>query len=398
MILRFLVLFLLPGLAWAKTGLTLQRIESLPASQRHVWLEYWEKSRAARAHDQATLQRELSVRKLRQPENPPKGGLFQPPSDARQALEVARNVVSFQSPSGGWSKNISFQKGPRRPGMHWARIDGANPWHFVGTFDNGATTTQLAFLARLIAQGHKEFRPTFNRGLDYILDAQYPNGGWPQVWPLEGDYHDAITINDNATYNILSLLRDVASGKGDYAFVDKARRARAKKAFDNGLRLLLRLQAVRDGRYTIWFGQYDPLTLKPIPARRQEPVALVTLESAWLVRLLMSIPNPPRRIIQAIEDALAWFEQTRIIGIRHSTRDGNTYYELSPTHYGAWWARFYDANTNQPIFAGAQNGKIYRSFEEMWKNGNRANYIFYTPTPEELLKHDRKVWERRLRN
>jgi len=32
----------------------------------------------------------------------------------------------------------------------------------------------------------------------YLLAAQFPNGGWPQVWPLEGGYHDAITYNDNA--------------------------------------------------------------------------------------------------------------------------------------------------------------------------------------------------------
>jgi PelA/Pel-15E family pectate lyase len=32
----------------------------------------------------------------------------------------------------------------------------------------------------------------------YLLAAQFPNGGWPQVWPLEGGYHDAVTFNDNA--------------------------------------------------------------------------------------------------------------------------------------------------------------------------------------------------------
>ena len=40
------------------------------------------------------------------------------------------------------------------------------------------------------------------KGLNFILAAQYPNGGWPQGYPLEGAYHDDITLNDNAMMQI----------------------------------------------------------------------------------------------------------------------------------------------------------------------------------------------------
>ena len=61
-------------------------------------------------------------------------------------------------------------------------------WHYVGTFDNDATFTELSFLARVItagnAPGNAYYIASFQRGMDYVLAAQYPNGGWPQVWPL----------------------------------------------------------------------------------------------------------------------------------------------------------------------------------------------------------------------
>jgi hypothetical protein len=57
------------------------------------------------------------------------------------------------------------------------------------------------------------WRASFLRGVRYLLAAQFPNGGWPQVWPLEGGYHDAITYNDNAVTEAADLLTDVSKAK-----------------------------------------------------------------------------------------------------------------------------------------------------------------------------------------
>ncbi len=90
-------------------------------------------------------------------------------------------------------------------------------WHYVGTLDNDATNTELHFLARLSAAlpGHDgdPYRAGFLRGMRYLLNAQFPNGGWPQVWPLEGGYHDAITFNDDAVTESAELLTDAATGQ-----------------------------------------------------------------------------------------------------------------------------------------------------------------------------------------
>ena len=93
----------------------------------------------------------------------------------------------------------------------------------------------MQFLARMVhATGDARYRAAFDRGVDYLLAAQYPNGGWPQFFPLREGYYSHITFNDNAMISVLTVLREAAAGKPPYAFVDERpphegqrRRARA---------------------------------------------------------------------------------------------------------------------------------------------------------------------------
>ena len=79
-----------------------------------------------------------------------------------EALIVARNILSFQTPAGGWGKNQPRNVAPRQPGQHWvadgnpkaptpADFDKPDAWSYVGTIDNDATTTEIRFLARMAA-------------------------------------------------------------------------------------------------------------------------------------------------------------------------------------------------------------------------------------------------------
>src|SRR5690606_16474001 len=152
-------------------------------------------------------------------------------------------------------------KGPRAPGMHWTS-QGGEGWHYVGTVDNEATLSQLRFLAAVYeARKDQPAKEGFLRGLGYLLDAQYPNGGWPQVWPLQGGYHDHVTFNDGAMIRVMEFLDEVASGR--WSFVPADLRKRAGKAVENGTRCLLAAQYVRDGRRTVWGAQHDAIRLQP---------------------------------------------------------------------------------------------------------------------------------------
>ena len=201
-----------------------------------------------------------------------------------EARRIADIVVSFQTPAGGWSKNIDLSNHTRQSDERYSHDGGSrftdqsdndrplyDTWSYVGTFDNDATTTELRYLAKVItalrADSATPYRTAFSRGLEYILAAQYPNGGWPQVWPLEGGYHDAITFNDGAMLHVIAFQLDLATGLNDYAFVTPVQRAQTAASFARGLNCLLACQIKIANARTIWCQQHDMLTLEPCSAR-----------------------------------------------------------------------------------------------------------------------------------
>src|SRR5689334_4642598 len=99
-----------------------------------------------------------------------------------EAIRIANNFLLYQRHDGGWPKNIRMAE-PLKPADRAKVIDEADLND--STIDNSATWTQLRYLARVYDGTHDDrYRDAFNRGLDYLLRAQYPNGGWPQYFPL----------------------------------------------------------------------------------------------------------------------------------------------------------------------------------------------------------------------
>ncbi|HYP53834.1 MAG TPA: pectate lyase, partial [Pyrinomonadaceae bacterium] len=194
-----------------------------------------------------------------------------------EAVRVADNVLLYQHDNGGWSKNIDMA----RPLDERERAEVLKLKPSTGSnIDNGATYTQLAFLARVYpAARHERHREAFLKGLDYLLAAQYDNGGWPQYFPLRKGYYSHVTFNDGAMTGVMRLLRDITRKRAAYTFVDEARRLRAGRAVERGVELILRAQVVVGGRRTVWAAQHDAATLAPAPARKFEPASLSGGES-----------------------------------------------------------------------------------------------------------------------
>src|SRR5690606_36220823 len=114
------------------------------------------------------------------------------------AVTLADHVLAYQTGSGGWPKNTDMSVAPG------AEFNALSESARAPTIDNGGTTTQLQFLARVItAHPVSVHRAAFERGLDYLLVSQYENGGWPQFYPLRKGYYTHITYNDNAMVNVL---------------------------------------------------------------------------------------------------------------------------------------------------------------------------------------------------
>jgi PelA/Pel-15E family pectate lyase len=388
--------------------LTAERIAALPAKSRPDWEKYRERSDRQLRADQTFLRTEMRQHGMKQSVVPPAGRhatsipLDKPAAwyGEADALRVADIVVSFQTPAGGWSKNLNLSHHVRAPGegfspdnrsSYLGEVDFDAPhdtnWNYVGTFDNSATTTQLRYLAKVIAAvGPRQsapYRASFLRGIDYIFAAQYPNGGWPQVWPLQGGYHDAITYNDSAIVNILTLLRAAASGTDEFAFVPGRTRAQAAASVKRGIDCILATQIVVDGRRTIWCQQHDPLTLQPASARNYEMPSQGAGESASIVTFLMTLPKPSPRVVAAVHDAVAWYEKNKIHDVAYKRTDEGRRLVAAPGN-GPIWARYYEIGTDRPIF-GDRDKTIHDDVNEISLE-RRTGYSWYGDAAAQALK------------
>ncbi|MBV2128702.1 pectate lyase [Arsukibacterium indicum] len=347
------------------------------------WNDYYRQSAQVLAADQAAINAELAALNETEVRLPAASRRFGFDTDAPASWYhtdagkvVLSSILSLQTPSGGWSKRTDMSQ-PRQPGQHF----GVEP-NYVPTFDNSATTTQLRVLARAFtATGRAEYAEAFYRGLQLIFKAQYPNGGWPQTYPLRGDYHDHITLNDGVMADILNLLLDISLQTGDFAFVSPQMKQRSQLHFNRGVALLLKLQVHTADRLTIWAGQYHHRTLAPAAARAYEMVALASSESAAITELLMRIVNPEPAVVNAVTQAANWFLQHQLANLYWHPVD--RVLVAKPGSHRIW-PRFAEIGSNKALFAD-RDGKILYDVHQVSLE-RRQGYAWYTATPEQTLQ------------
>ncbi len=397
-------------------SLTREHIAQLPRAQRAAWLTYLQRSEAQERADRAALAAEL--RPGETPPPPPKavgGGADKAPLDrdpawyrTAEARRIADTVVSFQTPAGGWSKNQDRGGPPRLRGQRFANdaetmeLNPANfdaPrdrfWTFVGSFDNNATTHEMRYLAQMAAalpgKEGDAYRASFVKGVRYILAAQYPNGGWPQNYPLEGGFHDGITFNDNVVAVVVMLLQDVAEDP-QYRFVPADLRSRAATAVRHGTDIILKAQVRKDGRRLGWPQQVDALTLAPISARNYEPRSIASGETTDILMFLMRQPNPSPEIRQAVDGAIAWLRESAVYNVEF-TRTPQGRKLLPKDGAGPLWSRNYDLVTNKPIF-GDKDQTIHDDVNFI-SEGRRNGYSWWVDAPKKALAAYPE-WQRRV--
>jgi PelA/Pel-15E family pectate lyase len=369
----------------ATSFFSVNRLARLKPAERAAWTRYLAASDKQRAADQALLAAE--VRAAGKPRMAPapyrKEFHFaesMTPSwlASDEGRRVTATVLSFQTPSGGWSKHVDLLGRPRKPGeSFYSENDG---WHYIATLDNDTTTEQIRFVAAAAAvTGDAAAGASFSKGLDYLLAAQFPNGCWPQVYPLQGGYHDAITFNDDAILNVMRLLDDVAAGRVKVATPKQQRHAAAAAA--RGLKCIVATQ-VREGLDagvpTIWAQQNDPLTREAAPARRYELAGLASRESANLVAYLMTLPSPPADVAEAVYAAADWFGKHAIKGYDYDAKHG---LRANPNG-GPIWARLTELDTARPIFSNRDGVKRY-DWNEL--TDRRYGYTWYCHEPAAVL-------------
>ncbi|HTQ39004.1 MAG TPA: pectate lyase [Pirellulales bacterium] len=308
------------------------------------------------------------------------------------AKKIAANILTYQADLGGWPKNIDTTAKP-----YTGDREKLDP-----TFDNSATTDELRYLAHMYQATHDEqYRAAILKGIDYILKAQYPNGGWPQFYPPHNHtpYQRYITFNDDAMVRLMEFLREVYSNEL-FDFVDADRRQAAHTAFNKGIDCILKCQIKVDGKLTVWCAQHDEVDFSPRPARSYELVSLSGSESVGIVRLLMSLDHPSPEVVQAVDGAVSWFEQAKITGIRVERRPdakspkGTNKVVVEDPNAPPIWARFYEIGTNRPIFSDRDGVAKHDLSEIGYERRNGYNWLDYWPAA--LLKKEYPVWKTKL--
>ncbi len=311
-----------------------------------------------------------------------------------EAIRIADYLLLYQFSSGGWPKNIDMVRVLTPAQKNELAVQKLAD---DATIDNSATYTQLRYLAKVYTSTKLErFRESFLRGFDYLIKAQYANGGWPQFYPLRRGYYSHITFNDNAMSGVLEILRDITNGKPEFLFVDNKRKEAARRSMEGGISCILKCQVRLDGQLTAWCAQHDERTFEPEQARSYELPSLSGMESVDIVEFLMGVENPSKEIIQSVQSAVAWFNQARITGIRVVLKNdadapnGKNHVVVQDSKAPPMWARFYQIRTNKPFYC-SRDGVMRDSLSQIYSE-RRNHYVWLGYWPENLMTKEYPMW------
>lgn len=307
-------------------------------------------------------------------------------------IGIADNILLFQKSNGGWPKNYDMQAilTEEQKSAILKSKDELNT-----TFDNGATHSQLNYLSMVYSSTKIEkYKGAFLQGIEFVLSAQYKNGGWPQFYPDTSGYRKFITFNDGAMIGIMKLLQKIVTHSKEYSFIEDSLYGKIECAFEKGVECILDCQILEKGELTAWCQQHDNIDFHPQSARTFEPAAICNGESSAIVKFLMSIDNPGERITYSVASAVKWFESSKINGLRvkvirapkadfmyHSTEYDKVVVQDSDAP--PIWTRFYELETHKPLFCN-RDGKVVYSLNEVDRE-RRTGYAWYVYDPQEVL-------------
>ncbi|CAM3621032.1 Endoglucanase E1 precursor [Vibrio aerogenes CECT 7868] len=286
-------------------------------------------------------------------------------------------VLSYQYDNGGWPKNQKYDsKGSGGSGK--------------GTFDNGATTTEMIYLAQVYRDGkNTKYRDAVRKGMDYTLEAQYSSGGWPQFYPLKGGYHDHVTYNDNAMSSVLTMLYHASRKDApfDTDIFSDSDREKMKKAITKGVEYILKSQWKQNGQLTVWCAQHGKDDYQPKKARAYELKSLSGSESVEVLGFLMTQPQTDE-VKKAVKAGLAWFSSPNTYLADH-TYDKSVEEKIVYKKGSRMWYRFYDLDTNKGFFSD-RDGKKYYDLMDI-SSERRNGYSWGGSYGEKIISYAKKV-------
>jgi Pectic acid lyase len=290
------------------------------------------------------------------------------------ATDAALAVAYGQLQSGGWTNSVDFDpKSPNTAAYRNGKGRGKNN----SSLDDGQTQSALRLMIHVdkaLAFKNESIHDSATIGLDALLNAQYPNGGFPQVWeaPVEPqpivkanypeydwrtegrikNYWDMYTLNDNVTGYVADTLLDAATIYDDKRFADALRKL-------GDFLLLAQMPEPQPG----WAQQYN-YAMQPIWARKFEPPGVSGDETQEVLETLLKIHHvtKDRKYLEPMPRALAWLK-------RSALADGQV-------------ARYYELRSNRPLYMSRRGEEYSLTYDDSdlpshygWKTASRVQEI-----------------------
>lgn len=301
------------------------------------------------------------------------------PVHLEAARDVGRALVGGQLESGGWAAVIELDPERRQSWRYRRAPAGDSGSRNRSSYDDDTTQAALRFLLALDRVNRRAgvpdasaaaVRDALDYGLTKLLEAQYPNGAWPQQYDGDGatrhagdhpiltatipsripaysaqPYRALYTLNDGAHTGLMHVLLDAYEALHERRYLDAA---------VHGGDFLLRAQLPPP--QAGWAEQYDR-AMAPAWARAFEPPAVSARETVRagqaLLRLAAITGTAAYR--DAVGAALEWLARSKVAPDR--------------------WARFYALGTNRPIF-GDRDGRIHFAITQISAE-RRVGYQWY---------------------
>lgn len=279
----------------------------------------------------------------------------------RAAEQVAGALAAAQHPSGGW--NYIYDFAGEASLRDWYNTIGKNAWrleefqHYDGnaTFDDAGTAEASKFFLRLYAEKKDpKHKATLDKAIQFVLDSQYPIGGWPQRYPLVAGYTAYVTFNDDVAAENMDFLLSCYQVLGDTRLLDPI--VRGMNAF-----VVTQLGPPQAG-----WGLQHTLDLLPAGARTYEPKALVTHTSARNIELLVRFYylTGETKFLARIPQALEWLDKTALPpGVAPAGRTHPTFVELG---------------TNEPLYVHREGSNVFNGRYYVDKNP-KGTIVHYSP-------------------
>ncbi len=293
------------------------------------------------------------------------------------AIEAAAALIYGQLESGCWQNSVDFE--PGKSENNYRNGYGGSKRNY-STLDDDISQSALTFLITMDKElefKNEKIHEAAEYGFNALLNAQFANGAFPQVWdkPVDrslpvvkakfpermveygseeriGDYWHLYTLNDDLAGTVFRTLKT-----GYEIYGDEHALTAIKKLGD-----FLILAQLPDPQ-PIWAQQYD-YEMRPVWARKFEPPAATGSESQDVLETLMSIyeMTGDERYLEPIPSALTHLKKCVL-------PDGQI-------------CRYQELKTNRPLFMERKGKEYFLTYSDAnlpshygWKRISRLDEI-----------------------